>query len=247
VNVSSLARSALGWTVIVLDTAVVASSAIAAGALLSPTHPLVNRLYREFARVALFGCGARVRSNGDAHLDASECYVFVSNHVSNLDPVAILLALRRHAVRFVAKQELARVPLFGAALRSTGNIIVARSDTRRDLAALDEAQRELLRQVSVLFFAEGTRSRDGELGPFKRGAAAFALRAGMSLVPVGVHGTHDILPRGVFVRGAGKVGVSVGEPISVAGRGFEDRAALTQELFEAVARQIERARGFAAS
>jgi 1-acyl-sn-glycerol-3-phosphate acyltransferase len=247
VNVSSLARSALGWSVIVLDTAVVASSAIVAGALLSPTHPLVNRLYRAFSRIALLGCGARVRSNGDDHLDSSQRYVFVSNHVSNLDPVAIVLALPRHALRFVAKQELARIPLFGAALRSTGNVIVARSDTRRDVAALDEAQRELLRRVSVLFFAEGTRSRDGQLGAFKRGAAAFALRAGMSVVPVGVHGTHDILPRGALVRRAGKVGVSVGEPISVAGRDFEDRAALTDELFEAVAREIERARGLVVS
>jgi 1-acyl-sn-glycerol-3-phosphate acyltransferase len=241
VTPATLLRTVLGSVTIVLDTLVFATAAIVGGALLGPTHPWVNGMYRGFARVALLGCGVRLRSNGDAHLDPSRRFVFVSNHASNLDPIAILAALPRHAVRFVAKQELARLPLFGAALRATGNVIVARSDTRRDLAALQGAEAGLAR-VSVLFFAEGTRSRSGELGPFKKGAAAFALRNRMPLVPIGVAGAFEILPRGFEVRGPGTVAVSVGEPIELDGRGFEARAELTETLRAAVAREVERAR-----
>ena len=141
--------------------------------------------YRSWARGVLLGCGVRLRTQGEEQLDPAARYVFVANHLSDLDPPAIIASLPLHALRFVAKRELASIPLFGRALRATGNVVISRSDTQGDLARLDE-KRPLLEHVSVLFFAEGTRSRTGELGPFKRGAAAFALKTGMALVPVGV-------------------------------------------------------------
>ena len=244
-RLESLLRSAVAGWAVAADTLVVAPTAIAAGVALGPTHGLVNRCYQEFARVALLGFGARVATNGDAHLERDARYVFVSNHTSHLDALAILRALERHPVRFVAKQELGRIPLFGAALRATGNVFVQRSDTRRDVSALDAAGRELLDSISVLFFAEGTRSHNGALGPFKRGAAAFALKAGLALVPIGVHGSADIYARGLEVKRAGTIGVVVGEPVDVAGRSLEDRDALTGELHDAVEALIEEARALA--
>ena len=240
-----LLRSAVAGGAVAADTLVVAPTAIAAGMALGPTHGLVNRCYREFARVALLGFGARVATNGDAHLDPAARYVFVSNHASHLDPLAILRALERHPVRFVAKQELGRIPLFGAALRATGNVFVQRNDTRRDVSALDTAGRELLDSISVLFFAEGTRSRTGALGPFKRGAAACAVKAGLPLVPIGVYGSADIYARGLEVKRAGTIGVAVGAPLDVAGRSLEDRDALTGSLRAAVQALIEQARALA--
>lgn len=235
-------RSAVAMGVVATDTVAMAPLVIGAATTLGPTHWVVSQLYREFARIALTGFGASVRSEGERSLNPRRRYVFVANHASNLDALAILLALPRHGVRFVAKKELGDVPVFGPALRATGNVFVERSDTGRDLQTLDAAQKQLLRHISVLFFAEGTRSEDGRLRPFKRGAAAFALKAQLEVVPIGVAGSFEILPPGVEVRQGGTIGVSIGKPIPTRGRGFDERESLTKELEDAVRGRVERAR-----
>jgi 1-acyl-sn-glycerol-3-phosphate acyltransferase len=246
VTFATLLRTGLGLCVVGLDTVILGSAVIVGAPLLGATHAFVNACYRAWARGVLLGCGARLRTRGADSLDPEGRYVFVSNHLSDLDPPAILASLPHHAVRFVAKEELARIPLLGHALRAGGNVVVSRSDTRGDVARLD-AQRGLLERVSVFFFAEGTRSSTGELGPFKRGAAAFALKAGMPLVPVGVHGTFEILPRGLCVQRWGTVGVSVGEPVAVEGESLEARSDLTELLRERVRQEIEKARELASA
>jgi len=234
-------RTAWAMGAIALDTLWAAPAAIALGAALGPTHDAVSGVYRQFAWLMLEACNAELRVLGEDRLDSERRYVFVSNHTSHLDALALLAALPRHGLRFVAKNELGRIPLFGQALRTTGNVMVERTDSRRDLETLDAAQRELLQRISVLFFAEGTRSEDGRLRAFKKGAAAFALKAQLPLVPVGVVGTHDILPPGYGVGTGGRVVVSFGEPISTRGRCFGERDALTHELRLAVAAEIARA------
>jgi len=244
--IERLVRTAVASGVVAADTAFHATAAIAAGATLGPTHPVVSWLYRDFARIALLGCGARLVSEGEEGLAAGRRYVFVSNHQSHLDPMAILATLRRHGVRFVAKDELGRIPLFGQALRATGSVFVARSDTRGDIGRLDEHGMALVRSISVLFFAEGSRSTDGKLRPFKKGAAVFALKTGMPLVPIGVHGSFEILPPGYEVKRGGTIAVSVGKPIETRRRSLDDRDALTHELHDAVRERIEGARTLAA-
>lgn len=244
-NLETGVRSAVAFGVVVADTLVCAPSAIAASMLLGPGHAAVSRIYRDFAQIALRGFGAAVRSVGAESLDPGRRYVFVSNHQSHLDALAILSSLPGHPVRFVAKEELGRIPLFGHALRATGNVFVARADTGRDVHALDDAQRQLLDAVSVLFFAEGTRSENGALGPFKKGAAVFALKAGLPLVPIGVHGSHAIYPRGVEVKRGGTIGVAFGDPIETEGRSLDERETITAELRSEVAALIERSRALA--
>ena len=244
-----LARARTTWAMgtVAVDTLVFAPSAIVAALALGPTHPVVSGLYRGFARVALAGCGARVRTEGERQLDPRERYVFVSNHSSHLDALAILVSLPRHGLRFIAKDELGRVPLFGAALRATGNVFVARSDTERDVHALDAARDELMRHISVLFFAEGHRSETGAVGPFKKGAAVFAVKTGLSLVPVGVQGAFEIHSRGYEVKRGGTIGVSIGAPIESKGRAVEERDLVTEELRRAVIAQMGRARALRGS
>lgn len=240
--VASRLRSAVAIGAITADTLWAAPAALAASAVFGGTSSIVDQIYREFARVMLVACGAELRVRGEDALAEDARYVFVSNHSSNLDSLAILAALPRHGLRFVAKKELGEIPLFGPAMRVTGNVFVERSDTKTDLGRLEDAQRKLLRDVSVLFFAEGTRSDDGRLRPFKRGAAAFALRAKLPVVPIGVSGTFDILPRGIEVGPRGPVGVSFGAPISTERRDFDEREAFTEELRAAVEREITHAR-----
>ncbi|MEN8183090.1 MAG: lysophospholipid acyltransferase family protein, partial [Myxococcota bacterium] len=126
-TIDTFLRTCAGISLVGLDTAVFASSAFAGAVFLGPTHPLVNGCYRHWARGVLRGCGARLRTRGDAHLDPTGRFVLVSNHLSDLDAPAIIASFFHHDVRFVAKEELARVPLFGHALRATGNVIVTRS------------------------------------------------------------------------------------------------------------------------
>lgn len=242
----TLVRSGVASAVAVGGTLLFAPAAIALGTLRGPGDPRVSWCYRAFARLAMGGCDARLRTNGDDHLDRRRHYVFVSNHQSNLDPLAIVAALPHHTVRFVAKRELRRIPLFGYALEATGNVFVERSDTRRDVHTLD-AQRKLLRRVSVLFFAEGSRGNGPEVGPFKKGAAVFAIKNRMPLVPIGVHGAFEIHPPGYEVKRGGTIGVSVGEPIEVKPFSLEDRDRLTAELRNAVLRRVEAARDLAGS
>jgi 1-acyl-sn-glycerol-3-phosphate acyltransferase len=99
--------------------------------------------------------------------------------------------------------------------------------------------------VSVLFFAEGTRSPTGELREFKRGAAAFALKSGLPLVPIGVHGSFDIYARGFEVKRGGPIGVAIGDPIESGGQPLGDRDALTATLRDAVVKQLAHARRLA--
>lgn len=235
-------RSALAIGAVTADTLWAAPAAVVASAIFGGTSPVVDQIYREYARIMLLACGAELRTCGEDLLEEDGRFVFVSNHSSNLDAMAILAALPRHGLRFVAKRQLGAIPLFGAALRWSGNVFVDRTDTKHDLGALQDAQRELLRHISVLFFAEGTRSPDGQLGRFKKGAAAFALRAQLPIVPIGVAGTFEILPRGLEVGAGRPVGVSFGRPISTVGRDFEERDALTQEVRAAVAHEITRAK-----
>jgi 1-acyl-sn-glycerol-3-phosphate acyltransferase len=241
----SVLRGGLAFATVVADTAVFAPAALALAAALGPTHPLVSACYRGFAETALAGFRAHVRTNGDGHLPVERRYVFVANHASHLDAPAILAALRNHPVRFVAKDDLGRIPLFGWALRATGNVMVRRHDTAGDVRRLDAAQDQLLSAVSVLFFAEGTRSPTGELREFKRGAAAFALKSGLPLVPIGVHGSFDIYARGFEVKRGGPIGVAIGDPIESGGQPLGDRDALTATLRDAVVKQLAHARRLA--
>jgi 1-acyl-sn-glycerol-3-phosphate acyltransferase len=227
---------------VVADTVLHAPAAIAAGMALGPTHDLVSWLYRDFARVALAGCGARLVTCGEEALAEGRRYVFVANHQSHLDAMAILAALPRHGMRFVAKEELGRIPLFGAALRATGSVFVRRHDTRDDVERLEARGADLVREVSVLFFAEGSRSTDGSLRPFKKGAAVFALKAGIPLVPIGVYGSFQILPPGYEVKRPGVIAVAVGEPVETRGLDLAARSQLTRGLEAAVASRIEAAR-----
>lgn len=184
-------------------------------------------LIRLWARGILGAAGVRVEVQGLENLPASSS-VLVSNHQSNFDVLLILSRIPKH-VRFVAKTELYRIPLFGMALRASGNIEVDRTGGERDRKKLDEAIAAVRERVSILFFAEGTRSPTGELGPFKKGAAILAIQAQVPLVPIIVAGTRDIMPKkSLWIRGRRRALLRIGKPLSTTGLTLEDRDPLTE-------------------
>lgn len=188
-----------------------------------------------WARSVLASAGVQHEAVGLEHIPEEGHVVFVSNHQSHYDALVNFAHIRKHT-RYVAKAELFKIPVFGGAMRRAGNIRVERTGGGGDRARLSDAVRAVQERVSVLFFAEGTRSTDGRLRPFKKGAAALAIQAGVPVVPMAVSGTRLILPKGGrAVRWGQKVALVVGEPIPTAGLTLQDRDALTLKLEDAVA------------
>jgi 1-acyl-sn-glycerol-3-phosphate acyltransferase len=229
---------------LVLPLAVVLySSAVVAIALAGASTATQHRFFVSFGRLCLRVGGTQLQVHGIENAVEGRPCVVVANHASDWDPPCILAALPRVFIRFVAKQEIMRIPIFGHALRLSGNVRVVRTQTAADVERIRDAMGRRAPDVSMLFFAEGTRSPDGSLQPFKIGAFATALACGLPILPVALAGTYAIWPKGVLQVRRGVVAVEVGEPIPTEGLGFEDRAALrdrTRAVVEALRARARR-------
>ena len=218
------------------------SVAVLVHAFFGATPRTAHRHYRGFGRTCLRIAGSEVERHGLEHLKPGQAYVVVSNHESNWDPPTILASLPDLVIRFVLKTQLLKVPVLGAALRRTGNIAVERTRTGADVKRVQAGMSHRDPSVSILFFAEGNRSRDGAYGPFKMGAFVTALDFKLPILPIAVAGTHRIWPPGTLWVGRGPIVLEVGEPIPVEGLGSEDRAALRDRTHQAVGELRVRAR-----
>ncbi|MEW5737870.1 MAG: lysophospholipid acyltransferase family protein [Myxococcota bacterium] len=165
-------------------------------------------------------------------------FVLCVNHQSNFDALVLFRHIERH-MRFVAKAQLRKVPIFGFALERAGNIFVDRTGTSADREKLQTAVQAVRERVSVVFFAEGTRSDDGVLRPFKKGAAIMALEAQVPLVPAAVAGTHLILQKGSLAIHPRPAALCIGPPIETAGLSVDARDVITERAHAEVARLLE--------
>jgi 1-acyl-sn-glycerol-3-phosphate acyltransferase len=211
-------------------------------ALLGATPREAHRYYVGFARTCIRVAGTRLEVRGLEHMRPGQAYVVVSNHESNWDPPVILSGLRDLVLRFVVKTQLLKVPVFGQALRRTGNIAVDRRQSGGDVRRVQEGMSGRSPDVSILFFAEGNRARDGSYRPFKMGAFATALDFKLPILPIAVAGTFPIWPPGRIFLVPAPVVLEVGEPISVEGYNAADRSRLRDETHRAVAELRDRAR-----
>lgn len=224
-------------TVVALVVLPLALGAVAAWALvlarLGAARERIDRIYSSYARLGLWVGGTKVLASGLEHIRPGQAYVVVSNHQSNWDSV-VLFGVLPLPLRVVIKDQVARIPIFGRALLATGNVRVDRSNTASDVAAIGERMAERPPEVSMLFYAEGRRSRDDTLQPFKMGAFATALRFGLPVLPVALVGTHDIWAPDTLRLRRGVVRMEVGEPIPVDGMTIDDRHALRDRSRERV-------------
>ena len=178
----------------------------------------------------------------DAELDPDRSYVFVSNHTSNLDVPAIVSVVD-HPLRFIAKQELARIPIFGWAARRMGHVFIDRKDRGGATRAIRGRMERGLRGASLFFFAEGTRAVRDELLPFKKGAAVAALEMGLDCVPICVAGARAVLkPKGFSLFQPGRIAVVFGAPLPTATHALDRRDQLVAAQRDAVQVALEEAR-----
>jgi 1-acyl-sn-glycerol-3-phosphate acyltransferase len=203
-------------------------------ALLGASPRQAHRYYVGFARTCVNVAGTRIEVRGREHIRAGQAYVVVSNHESNWDPPVILSSLPELVIRFVLKQQLLSVPVFGPALRRTGNIAVERARTSNDVRRVQAGMSERPAEVSILFFAEGNRARDGSYREFKMGAFATALDFKLPILPIAVAGTFPIWPPGRVWLAPAPVVLEIGAPIPVEGLGAGDRARLREETHRVI-------------
>ncbi|HNY64825.1 MAG TPA: lysophospholipid acyltransferase family protein [Deltaproteobacteria bacterium] len=189
---------------------------VTAAALVSPTGNLPFSLSKIWAYVMLKVTGVKVVIRNREKIEKGRSYVIISNHQSEYDILAIVITLGIQ-FRWIIKQELRRVPLFGYALYASRNIFIDRSDHFRAMKSIREGLDRLPAGCSVIFFAEGTRSNDGSIGEFKKGGFIMAVEKGFDILPVTVNGSRKVLPKKSLVFRPGTIRVVVGDPIPVNG------------------------------
>jgi len=194
-----------------------------------------QRLFRFWARCILAVCRVRVCVYGADSIDWGKEHIFVANHTSLMD-APILVAYLAVPLCFLAKIELFRVPILGVYLRTTGHIPVDRSNSQTALRSFKDAAR-IVRdgRRSLLLFPEGTRSQSA-LREFKEGAALIGIHSGGPIVPIAIVGASSVLPNKSLRVDGGSVDLRLGAPIPTCGLSIRDRAQLTVELHDEVAR-----------
>lgn len=191
-----------------------------------------DRAAREWGRKNLRVNRLTVMVSGADRIPHGPC-VYVANHVSFVD-IWVLLATLPGTVRFLAKRELLRVPIFGWAMRQAGHIPIDRKNRRAAVDACGEAGSLIRDGTSAIVFGEGTRSRTGLLLPLKKGAFVLAIQAQVPVVPVFLEGTYEVLPKGTLALKRGPIEMRIGEPISSLGLRYADRDALSDRCREAL-------------
>jgi 1-acyl-sn-glycerol-3-phosphate acyltransferase len=200
---------------------------------------LVVHAGRLWARTLLAAAGARVKIHGLEHATEHDPCVFIANHQSIVD-VWVMLTVVPPNTRFVAKRELFRIPLFGWALAATGCIAIDRANRAMAIRSLRLAGERIRAGRSVVLFPEGSRSRDGRLAPFKKGAFHLALQAGVPLVPVAITGSFKVLPPGSLRVMSGPVEVYIEPAIDVTPYLPEDHDGLLVEVQRTIERRFDR-------
>jgi 1-acyl-sn-glycerol-3-phosphate acyltransferase len=201
---------------------------------LAPGQTRKGRLFRRLSKIysrVLFGAfRVRVVSRGIERIDPLQAYVFMANHTSIADPLAVAIAIS-HPLHFVFKREFARIPVFGWALLTLGQIMVDRQDREQAKVALAGAASGLSGNNSVVIFPEGWVSRDGTLQPLKKGGFHLALRMGLPIVPLRIEGAREVCPPGGSGHfHPGVVTVEVFPPIPVCGRSEGEIPALMERV-----------------
>ncbi|HSL71173.1 MAG TPA: lysophospholipid acyltransferase family protein [Longimicrobiales bacterium] len=212
------------------------SSAVVVGAVLGAKPRLYERIARNWGRLILWASGVTVEVQGRENLLMDRPQIIASNHQSWFD-VFVIAANLPKMFRFVAKEELGRIPIFGRAWNTAGHISVNRSDRVQAIRTLEHFG-ELIREdnSAIVIFPEGTRSWDGKLLPFKKGAFMLALHTHIDIVPTAVIGSRAILKKGDWRIGSGRIILRFGQPIPTIGYTESNR----DELIGLVRSQIDK-------
>jgi 1-acyl-sn-glycerol-3-phosphate acyltransferase len=194
----------------------------------------INLMYWMGMGLARLGCriaGARVKIAGLDKIDPEGTYIFMSNHVSNLDP-PILCPLIPRRTSILAKKAIWRIPILGPALTLAEIVPVDREHRASAIQSIRQAAEVVRHGINMTLFPEGTRSPDGRLLPFKKGPFHLAMESGAPVVPVTILGTYEMMPRGSTIVRPGTVTIIFHSPVDA--KQFSSRDALMGAVWDAI-------------
>lgn len=194
----------------------------------------ISFMYRVFMWGASMGvrlAGVRAQAVGLEKLDPARNYIFMSNHVSNIDP-PLMLPLIPKRTSVMVKQELFKIPLLGKAMRMGSLVPVNRGNREAGIAAVRDARGVVRQGINMAIYVEGGRSFDGKLLPFKKGPFYLAEECQVAVVPVTISGTYDAMPKRRFSIKPGKVSVIFHDPIEP--QDFGTRECLMEKVRRAI-------------
>lgn len=197
--------------VMILNTLVMALSCIVVGVVFSPDK--ADTFAVTWARIFCAIVPIQVRIQGRQNYDPALSYVVVPNHKSMVD-IPVLHGFTGLTIKWVMKMELKKIPVFGTACNLLGCIYVNRSNGQAALESIEAAKNKLSDRASVVFFAEGTRSR-GDLLPFKKGAFVFAMTSGLPVLPITIKNSEHILPSDTLDIMPGTVDLIIHPPVHI--------------------------------
>jgi 1-acyl-sn-glycerol-3-phosphate acyltransferase len=231
--IGSTVRAALALAFIAVAS-IIGSILALSSRLFDRSGNTVVFLARQWSRAVLWVGGVDVKVEWRGRLEPDQPYVIMANHLSSVDIWALFVALPIR-IRMIAKKQLSRIPLFGWAMTAGRFIFIDRANAIAARRSIEEAKARIRGGQTVVLFPEGTRSRDGKLGAFKKGGFHLAIDAGVPILPVALKGTRETMPRGSMLLRAGKVQAIVGSPIATAGLADGDRHKLLEQVRSAIA------------
>ncbi len=181
----------------------------------------------------------KVRVEGLEKIDERRSYVFISNHTSNLDPLAVAIKLS-NTLRFIAKGSLEKIPLFGWAARRAKVIFIDRKDTPQSVAKINRVVSELKDGICAYFFAEGSRGVGGRLQAFKKGGVVLALKAKLPIVPITILDGYKLFPKRAFRIKPGTMNVIIGDPVETSSYREEDRDTVLEKVRSTILHTLHR-------
>lgn len=227
------------WIIVIpfifIVTMISGLAAIFTGLLFS--QEAVNFIAVLWAKLCCAIVPLKIRINGKENYNRNQSYVIVANHQSMTD-IPILHGHLGLNIKWIMKKELEKIPIFSPACRQLGCICVDRSNHEAALKSMQEAKKELSRKASVFFFAEGSRSRNGKVMPFKKGAFVFACETGLPILPVTIKNSFHILPSDSLDLTPGVVDVIVHRPVYVSAYHLDCLDEMIRRVRETIAKTI---------
>ena len=231
-------RTLVTWPIMLVLT-VLAVIALVIVASVSPRSPLIQPILKAWSGTGIRLAGIRLDVQGADHLKPGQSYVFVANHISVLDIFTHFYGLPV-PIRFLAKQELYRIPILAQGLRAIGIVEVDRKGTPGALMRINtQARAAVDLGHSLMVYAEGTRSRDGDLQSFKMGAFVIAASLELPIVPTTIHGTREAMRADSWWIRGGPVTLIIDEPIWPEGTERSEIVRLARETRGVISERYE--------
>lgn len=230
------------WIALVIFTILFSVVALFAS-FMDPNGNSAHQVARIWGKTLLLLSGVKVKLIGELNsIEPQKPYIFMANHQSAFD-IFVLLAGLPVPFRWLAKEELFKIPIFGPSMRRAGYIPINRANPRDAIKSINKAAQRIREGISVVVFPEGTRSEDGRLLPFKNGGFVIAIKSMARIVPTALIGTFEVKPRGSFWVHPRTVYISLGTPIETRGYKIRDKDELKNKVFSALSALLAKAIG----